>query len=134
MRYAIPISRAFLPFFRLTGFNPAKSFVELDDDSVRVRFGTADETIPISNISGVEDAKWPIYFGLGAKLTPKSGVGYVGTRQGVVTLHLNEPVELNVWGPFKREQAKSVTVSVQNAEGFKEELQSRLHVPAPTTR
>jgi hypothetical protein len=118
MRFAIRISRPWRSLFSLFGFRASGSYVELDGEVLRLRFGTADETIPLAHVDGVSRRAWPLWYGLGPKLGPERGVAYVGSREGVVQIRLSQPHAMNVWGPFSRARAHAITVSLEDPDGF----------------
>lgn len=118
MRFPIAINAAMSPLFRVFGFSRKSSWLELDDQALTVSYGTAHETIPLSDIASVKPGKWPFYYGYGAKLTPQNGIGFVGSGKGIVDIQFKTPRRFNVWGPFKRKQAEHLTVSLEDAEGF----------------
>jgi hypothetical protein len=122
MRYAIKIGKGWRTAFRLFGFSPETSYVELEDGAVRFRFGTADERVPLGDIEAVSRRRWPFYFGLGPKLGPAGGVAYVGDTDGVVEVRLKRPRRMNVWGPFRRGDARAVTVSLEDSDAFVADL------------
>lgn len=126
MRFPIRISSPIYPLFRAFGFSRQKSFVDLEDGRLRVRFGTADESIPLADVERVERRRWPVYFGLGAKLDVKNGVAYVGSFDGVVRIWLKRPHPMNVWGPFSRSTTRAITVSVEDADEFIAALEKML--------
>jgi hypothetical protein len=118
MRFPIRISAPWRPLFRLFGFQPDHSYVQIENDSLVVRFGPAHETIALSDVDRVEPRRWPFFFGLGPKLDLAQGVAYVGSTAGVVRIWLKRPHRMNVWGPFQRSQTHAVTVSLEDADGF----------------
>lgn len=118
MRYPIKIASALKPLFSLFGFSSGSSYVELEGGVVTFRFGTASEAVPLRDVAEAARARWPLYYGLGPKLGPKGGVAYVGSTEGVVEVTFASPRLMNVWGPFRRAKARSVTVSLEDAEGF----------------
>ena len=126
MRYPIKISRPWQPLFSLFGFSPERSYVELDGQAVCSHFGTANECVPLAEISGVERRGWPFYFGLGAKLGPSGGVSYVGSAEGVVQIDFVRPRPLAVWGPFRASGARCMIISLENADQFIADLRSAL--------
>lgn len=122
MRYPIKITTGLQPLFRLFGFSPASSYLEIEGNLLGVHFGTAHETIPIADIGAVKPRRWPIFYGFGAKLGPRGSVAYVGSSAGVIEIELRTPRRMNVWGPFARREAKSIIVSLEDAERFSEDL------------
>lgn len=125
MRFPIRISRTLRPLFSLFGFRAASSYLEIDRDMLRLRFGTADEAVPLADIGAITPRRWPIYYGLGAKLGPDEGVAYVGSREGVLQIELTRPHPLNVWGPFSRSAARAVQVSLEDPAGFVAAIEAR---------
>jgi hypothetical protein len=126
MRFPIKIASGWAPLFRVFGFSPKKSFIELDDESLSFHFGTAHEQVPLADIVGVERRKWPFFYGLGAKIGPDGGVAYVGSLDGVVQVQFSEPRPMNVWGPFRTGKARCVTVSVEDADAFMSALRAAI--------
>ncbi len=118
MKYAIAISPAMRPLFRLFGFRAEDSYVELEGGTLTFRFGTATEKVPLSEVSGARRRPWPLYYGFGAKIGPDGGVSYVGSSEGVVRIGFTAPRAMNVWGPFRRASAKCAIVSLEDADGF----------------
>ena len=118
MRFPIRISAPWRPLFRVFGFRPEEAYLELEDGSLTVRFGTADEVIPLGDVDRVETRRWPFFYGLGPKLDFASGVAYVGSTEGVIRLWLRHPRRMNVWGPFRRSETRAVTVSLEDPDGF----------------
>jgi hypothetical protein len=118
MRYQIKISRPWQGLFSLFGFSVDGSYVELDGQSLRLVFGTANERIPLVEITGVRRRGWPFYFGLGPKIGPSGGVSYVGSPEGVVQIDFVRPRPMNVWGPFGNSRARCAVVSLEDADRF----------------
>lgn len=118
MRFAFSFSKTWRPLFAVFGFRPASSVVELTADALHFRFGTACESVPLDQIASVSRRRWPFYYGLGAKLGPDGGVSWVASGDGVVRVDFVAPRALNVWGPFRRDDARCVIVSLEDPDGF----------------
>jgi len=125
MQYPIKVSRPWQGLFSLFGFPPDRSYVELDGDTLCFHFGTANERVPLAEIARVERRRWPIYFGLGAKLGPSGGVAYVGSTEGVVQIDFVSPRPMNVWGPFRTSRARCAIVSLEDADQFIKDMRAR---------
>lgn len=118
-RYPVAISRALGPLFHLFGFRRAASWIDVDAEGIRIRFGTADERIPLAQIRAVGPAaRWPFYFGLGAKFGPEGTVAYAGSRSGLIRIDFVTPRKMNVWGPLDASAATGVIVSLEDADRF----------------
>jgi hypothetical protein len=127
MRFAFSFSSTWRPLFALFGFRPGSSVVELGPDALHFRFGTAFESVPFDQIAGVSRRRWPFYYGLGAKLGPDGGVSWVASSEGVVRVDFVSPRPLNVWGPFRRADARCVIVSLEDPDGFIVALEAARH-------
>ena len=126
VQFPILISPAMRPLFAIFGFRARQSYVALDDDGLSVRFGTANEHVPLPAIRSVARQRWPFYYGLGPKLGPSGTVAYVGSYAGVVRIAFADARPMNVWGPFARREANGVIVSLEDADAFVDVLRSRL--------
>lgn len=126
MRFSISVSTFWGPFMRLFGFGGERAYVELDDEAITFRYGTATERVPLSEIESVGPRAWPFYYGLGAKIGPDHGVAYVASLDGVVQVRFTSPRPMNVWGPFRTSKARCVTLSLEDPEGFMAALGARI--------
>jgi hypothetical protein len=126
MRYPIKISPFWHGLFTAFGFARKRSYAEIDGQALYLHFGTAHERIPLDQISNIARGHWPFYFGLGAKYGPRGGVAYVGSTEGVVQIDFAHPRPMNVWGPFHASHARCVTVSIEEADRFIEDVRGRI--------
>lgn len=80
------------PLLTVLGGTSSRSFVELDGDTVRLRFGplfVAD--LPRSAIVQAQRTRWPWYGGLGWRLGAGKTVALTGALAGTVELVLDAP-------------------------------------------
>lgn len=126
MRYPISVSTLWSPLLRLFGFAGKNAYVELDERTLTFRFGSTEETVPLTAIDGVARFSWPAYYGLGAKLGPDAGVAYVSSLDGVVQVRFSAPRPMKVWGPFRTSKAECVTVSLEHPDVFIEALEAAI--------
>lgn len=124
MRYPIHISTISKPVLKLFGMGG--SYVELTADALLFHFGTAHERVPLAEVAEVSRRKWPLYYGIGARIVPGQGVGYVGSTEGVVQIRFANPRPMNVWGPFRLSAAESVSVSLEHPDVFIDALRAAL--------
>jgi hypothetical protein len=122
MRYPIKISPLWRGFFALFGWSRTRSYAEIAGQELRLKFGGADERIPLDEIAHVGRRSWAFYFGLGAKYGPDGGVSYVGSTEGVVKIDFTRPRPMHVWGLFGASRARCAIVSLESADQFIEEL------------
>lgn len=123
MRFPIKVAKGWGPLFSMFGMSPRSSYVDVRDDVVEFNFGTANEVVPIAEIGEIVDRNWPLLYGLGAKLGPDDGVSYVGSRSGVVQVRFTKPRRMDVWGPVKKSDARCVTLSLADPDGFRQALE-----------
>ena len=126
MRFKITISTILSPVFAVFGFRKQSSWVELSDNDLNFNYGTAHERVLLDNVESVGHYDWPFYYGVGAKLGPDGSAAYVGSLDGVVQVKFKSPIPMNVWGPFNRKKARSVIVSLEDAQGFIAALEEKL--------
>ena len=114
------------PRFAVCGATQAKSYVEIDECEVRVRLGGLfNQSIPFSNIVGVERANWSLWRGLGVRLSAGHGLGVVGSTDGVVRLRLSPKVTVKVFFNLKS-QCEELLLSLDDPDGFAREIDSRI--------
>lgn len=130
MRYPIKIASAMKPLFSLFGFSPKSSYVDLEGDKLTFHFGTASESVPLSDVAEAARARWPLYYGLGAKYGPRDTAAYVGSSQGVVEITFATPRPMNIWGPFNSSKACGVMVSLEDADAFLDALRAARSLPS----
>jgi len=102
------------------------SYVELTDDALLFHFGTAHERVPLAEVTDVSPRKWPLYYGIGARIVPGHGVGFVGSTDGVVQVRFASPRPMEVWGPFRLNAAESVSVSLEQPDAFVDAVRAAL--------
>ena len=74
MRYPIAIVPLWRWLFVLFGYSADRAYVELTAAELHLRFGTADEHIPLTEIAQIARRRWPLHYGYGAKYGPNGGV------------------------------------------------------------
>lgn len=124
MRTGIHRSNWVKPLLWLFGGTDARSYVEMDSDSVHVRFGFLfDEKIPIANIVEVERQHWPVFAGIGWRTNLIDSIAVVGSHSNVVRLKLSPRIWMKVLFPVRVE---SLYVSVDDPDAFVAEIKRRL--------
>lgn len=120
MRYRI--RRGVLrPLIALLGGTEQGSYVDLDPDAVRVRFGPLfDQRIPRDQIGGARLSRWPWYGGIGWRLGTGGVVGLIGSLEGIVEIELRAPVRVRVAGiPWR---CRRLFLSLEEPVAFLSEL------------
>jgi len=123
MRTGIHRSNWVKPLLWLFGGTEGRSYVEIEDDTVHVRFGFLfDERIPIASIALVERQPWPLLAGIGWRTNLIDSIAVVGSRTGVVRLKLSPRKWMKVLFPVNVE---SLYVSVDDPDAFVAEIRRR---------
>lgn len=123
MRYAMQLSTLFTPLLALFGGTRSRSYLDLDDQGVRLRFGIFDERVPLEAIASAEPTTVPLIAGVGWKVGPGT-VGLLGSQQGTVRLTLREPRPMRFFGFPVR--TRNVVVSLEEPDAFLADLRGRL--------
>lgn len=108
----------------LIGATASRAFVELDDEALTVRFGLAEERIPLAVVRSADPKRWPILYGIGIRIGP-GGIAYVGSRFGVVHVTFSEEQRFQVFFGW-RSRFDGVYVSLEEPEAFLADLRSRI--------
>lgn len=114
MRFEIIRAPAARPLLALFGATAQRSFVDVDDASVRLRFGAFDETVARMEIVSAESVRWPLLAGVGWRLV-SDGVGLIGTLKNVVGLRLRSRRTVKLF-PLFSVGAQTLYVSVDRPD------------------
>lgn len=124
MRTGIHRSNWVKPLLWLFGGTDARSYVEIEGDHVRIRFGFLfDERIPIANITKVDRQHWPALAGLGWRTNLIDSIAVVGSYSNVVRLEISPRMWMKVLLPVRVE---FLYVSVDNPDAFVAEIRQRI--------
>lgn len=124
MRTAIHRSNWVKPLLWLFGGTDARSYVEIEGDTLHVRFGFLfDERIPIADIVLIERQEWPLLAGIGWRTNLIDSIAVVGSRSNVVRLKLSPRRWMKVLLPV---HVESLYVSVDDPDAFVSEIRRRL--------
>jgi hypothetical protein len=116
MKFAIRIDWWWRPFMLFVGATPSNSYVAIDGDVLRLRFGAAfNRTIDRRNVIGATRASWSFINGLGVR-AGGSTFGLIGSTSGVVELELGDAVQLRFVGwPWS---ARRIAISMEDPQAF----------------
>ena len=129
MRYAMKRAAALRPLLGLFGGTEARSYVELDDRALHIRFGPLfDEAIALDRIERAVPSEWPLIGGLGWRTNFVDTVALVGSYQGVVRVDLKERTSVRMLFPLRVDR---VYLSLEDPAGFLSEMRDRLEAPPP---
>jgi hypothetical protein len=109
------------------GRNLGNAFVEIENDDLRVKLGALfDETIPLSEIARVREARWSLLGGLGVRTNMRDLVAVVTSTGAVAELSLWRPHRLPVIPRIYHVRAQRLVVSPENLDLFLSDLRARL--------
>lgn len=121
MRHLIRLGH-WKPFLALLGGTQKRSFVEVRERALRIRFGPFMELIPIGEIASASRTRWPAWGGIGWRIGPDY-LGLIGSLQGVVELILScRRRSMVLFLPWRYTR---LCISFEDPEAFLEDLRSR---------
>jgi hypothetical protein len=121
-RFAIRLGARSLPLLRLFGVRgPTDAWVELRDDTLEARFGSARVSTALSNIASWRiEGPWLWITAIGIRRSFRHGdITFGGSPHGGVRLDFREPVRVTRLG------VPALYVTVDDLEGFATALRER---------
>ncbi len=110
------------------GRNLGESFVEIGDETLRVKMGVLfDEAIPLTDVARVKETQWSLLGGLGVRSNLKDWVAVVSKTGPVADIYFWRPIRLPVIRHVYHVEAQRLIVSPENLDTFVADLQGRLH-------
>ncbi len=129
MRFLIRMSLLWRPFLLPFGGTPERSYVELEDGALHVRFGWLfDHRFPLSQVEAASPSHWPLLGGIGWRTNFRGTVGLIGTYVNVVEIRFKERQRLRMLLPTSCER---LYLSLQKPHDFINALQEATAVGAP---
>ncbi|MEW6430796.1 MAG: hypothetical protein AB1730_04745 [Myxococcota bacterium] len=126
MKFQIDRTPTWRWLLALLGATEARSFVDVREREVEVRFGFFHQTIPLAEIRGAEVAmrRVPWYaYSIGWRTNFAGAVGLIGAARNVVKLSLGRSRRVFLGLPV---ECRELYVSMENPDAFVAALQSRL--------
>ncbi len=129
MRFPILMS----PLWRLLllpfGGTPQRSYVELENGTLHVRFGWLfDHRFPLSQVEAASPSHWPLLGGIGWRTNFRGTVGLIGTYVNVVEIRFKERQRLRMLLPTSCER---LYLSLAEPHDFINALQEATSIEAP---
>ncbi len=91
MRFPILMSPLWRPLLLPFGGTSQRSYVELEDGVMHVRFGWLfDHRFPLSQVEAASPSHWPLLGGIGWRTNFRGTVGLIGTYVNVVEIRFKE--------------------------------------------
>ncbi len=105
MRFPILLSPYWRPLLLPFGGTPKRSYVELEDGALHVRFGWLfDHRFPLSQVEAASPSHWPLLGGIGWRTNFRGTVGLIGTYVNVVEIRFMERQRLRLLLPTSCER------------------------------
>lgn len=118
MRFNIRIDPVWRPLMLIGGATPTNSYVEIDGETLRLRFGVLfNQSIALSNVASAAGRSWAWWQGFGVRAFGE-GIGLIGSAENVVELTLREQARVSIgfvpW-PFG---IRRIAMSLEDPQGF----------------
>ena len=129
MRFPIRMSPLWRPLLLPFGGTSQRSYVELEDGVLHVRFGWLfDHRFPLSQVEAASPSHWPLLAGIGWRTNFRGTVGLIGTYANVVEIRFKERQRLRMLLPTSCER---LYLSLQEPHEFINALQEATSIDAP---
>ncbi len=116
MRFPILMSPLWRPLLLPFGGTSQRSYVELEDGVLRVRFGWLfDHRFPLNQVEAASPSHWPLLGGIGWRTNFRGTVGLIGTYVNVVEIRFKERQRLRMLLPTSCER---LYISLQEPRDF----------------
>jgi hypothetical protein len=101
MRFPILISPLWRPLLLPFGGMPARSYVEIENGQLHVRFGCLfDQRFPLADVEAASPSHWPVWAGIGWRTSFRGTVGLIGTYVNIVEVRFKEPQRVRMLLPM----------------------------------
>ena len=129
MRFPILLSPYWRPLLLPFGGTPKRSYVELEDGALHVRFGWLfNHRFPLSQVEAASPSHWPLLAGIGWRTNFRGTVGLIGTYVNVVEIRFKERQRLRMLLPTS---CKRLYLSLAEPRDFIAALGQATAVEAP---
>lgn len=126
-RFAIRRDTLLRPLLLPFGGTASGSFVEFNEEELRIRFGPMfDRTPSLNEVESVGLSRWPILGGLGWRTDFRGRIALVGSFRGVAEIQLREKQRIKFVLPFWYLRCDRIAVSLEEPEAFVSALQTAL--------
>lgn len=102
MLFPILISPFWRPLLLPFGGSPERSYAELEDGTLHVRFGWLfDQRFPLEEVEAASPSHWPVWAGIGWRTNFAGTVGLIGTYVNIVEVRFREPQRVRMLLPTR---------------------------------
>lgn len=128
MRFPILIS----PLWRLLlvpfGGIPGRSFAELENGQLHVRFGWLfDQRFPLAQVEAASPSYWPVWGGIGWRTNFRGTVGLIGTYVNIVEVRFRQAQCVRMLLPIT---CRRLYISLEEPRNFVAALQAAITAEA----
>lgn len=129
MRFPILISPMWRPFVLPLGGTPERSYVELEDGVLHVRFGWLfNHRFPLDAVEAASPSHWPVWAGIGWRTNFRGTVGLIGTYVNSVEVRFKQPQRVRMILPTP---CRRLYLSLEQPRDFIAALRKATEPPAP---
>ena len=129
MRFPILMSPLWRPLLLPFGGTPDRSYAEIVDGELRVRFGWLfDQRFPLSAIEGASPSHWSVWAGIGWRTNFRGTVGLIGTYVNIVEVRFREPQRVRMVLSFA---CRRLFISLEEPREFIDALRGAGAAEAP---
>lgn len=129
-RFQMRLDPWWQPLLLAGGATPSNSYLELDEETLTVRFGVLfRDEIPRANIEGASETDWPWWMGVGWRTNLRDLAGLIGSYRGVVEVRLDTPQR--VWRLLS---CRRLAVSLEEPQAFLDALTASRRVRGAGSR
>ena len=100
MRFPMLMSPLWRPFLMPCGGTPERAYAEMENGSLRVRFGWLfNHRFPLSDVEAASPSHWPVWAGIGWRTNFRGTVGLIGTYVNIVEVRFKVPQRVRMLLP-----------------------------------
>jgi len=128
LRFPILISPLWRYLLLPFGATAARSFAEIKDGELHVRFGRLfDHCFPLEEVESVSLGHWPVWAGIGWRTNFRGSVGLIGTYVNTVEVRFKEPQRVRL---LVRVRCERLYLSVEDPHAFISAVSKRQTIEA----
>jgi hypothetical protein len=132
MRFPILMSPVWRPLLLPLGGTAGRSFAEVEDGQLHVRFGCLfNERFSLGDVEGASPSHWPVWAGVGWRTSFRGTVGLIGTYVNIVEVRFKEPQRVRMLLPMT---CRRLYLSLAEPRDFVAALHEAAAAKAPRER
>ena len=129
MRFPMLLSPFWRPLLLPFGGTPTRSYAEIEDGHLHVRFGLLfDQRFPLDEIEAAAPSHWPVWAGIGWRASLRGTVGLIGTYVNIVEVRFKQRQRVRMVLPVP---CQRLFLSLEEPRDFISALQAAAVTRAP---